>query len=124
MAKDPATIAKAINDSVESALRATEAGRSNPFSACYIVSKQKLTHGVQADIRHSLGVPWQYAYVVHAYPTTYVACITLIEAQSPPSGVDRTNNASIIPAIIAIGVPGGTTVTAASGTYDILLAAS
>lgn len=134
MMKDPASLAKSINDANEATMSAVENANSNPFSAVYISQKVKLTHGVPANIRHNLGVDWAYCYVVHCWPsdgshTTNIAPITLIESTTAvPGGVDRTNNCCVIPAILNSTLSSTTTmcntITAGSGIYDVLIAAS
>lgn len=96
MASDPNALAKIIGDTQESALRATEAARSNPFNAVYIAQKQTLTSGAQVNISHGLGVPWAYAYVIHAYPGAGPMFGPMNEA-ALPSGQSKNNMCSVIP---------------------------
>jgi hypothetical protein len=126
---NPALLAKSINDAVEGALQGTESARSNPFTAVTIIKQQKLTHGVPVNLKHNLGSNWSYAYVVHAYPGSSIAPVTLIESTTAaPVGITKSNSCTVIPAILnttlSATVTTTSTVTPGSGVYDIMIAAS
>lgn len=114
MVDDKATLAKIINDVQENAMGATEAARSNPFNAVQILQKQSLSTGLQVNLQHSLGIPWAYAYIVHAYPGS-LPMFALVEALLP-SGQSKNNMCSIIP-FGTLTLTG--TVTLAGGTATV-----
>ena len=106
MVQDPGQLAKVLMDIQEAALRGTEAARSNPFGAVFILQNVKLISGTQANLQHGLGVAWRYAYIIHAFPNAQ-AC-TLVDSGAQPQGTSRASVAAVIPT--------------GTGIYDVLLA--
>lgn len=101
----PEALARVLRLIVDHVSDSTSTTRNDPLGVKCVLQSVALTANKQSDLKHTLGEPWRYAYVLGA--THGSATCTLTAAKNPT--IDQSKYASVVPT--------------GSGTYDICIVA-
>ena len=96
-------LVRILNQMQGAAEDATSGSRSDPFGLKCIVQAVAMTSGKQADITHTLGQTWRYAFIIGA---TAGAASCVLAAVASPS-LPQTKYCSVTPT--------------GTGTYDVCI---